>query len=41
MNTTHNSEFVRNIWQIRKARPGDFDESLLGATSPFVFSTVN
>ena len=41
-----------NIWQIRQARPGDFEKSLigfgkdieknlLGATSPFVFSTVN
>ncbi len=41
-----------NIWQIRQARKGDFEKaligfgkdvekSLLGATSPFVFSTVN
>ena len=41
-----------NIWQIRQARPEDFEKgligfgkdiekSLLGATSPFVFSTVN
>ena len=41
-----------NIWQIRRARPGDFgmgligfgkeiEKSLLEATSPFVFSTVN
>ena len=40
-----------NIWQIRQARPEDFEKgligfgkdiekSLLGATSPFVFSTV-
>ncbi len=40
-----------NIWQIRQARKGDFEKaligfgkdvekSLLGATSPFVFSTV-
>jgi hypothetical protein len=41
-----------NIWQIRQTRPEDFEKgligfskdiekSLLGATSPFVFSTVN
>ena len=41
-----------NIWQIRQARPEDFEKgligfgkdiekNLLGATSPFVFSTVN
>jgi len=41
-----------NIWQIRKAQPGDFEKGLIGfgrlieknlleATSPFVFSTVN
>ena len=41
-----------NIWQIRQTRPGDFEKgligfgkdiekNLLGATSPFVFSTVN
>jgi hypothetical protein len=41
-----------NIWQIRQARPEDFEKgligfgkdiekSLLGATSPFVFSSVN
>ena len=41
-----------NIWQIRRARPGDFEKGLIGfgreterhlleATSPFVFSTVN
>jgi len=41
-----------NIWQIRQARKGDFEKaligfgkdvekSLLGATSPFVFSSVN
>lgn len=40
-----------NIWQIRQARPDDFakgligfardEASLLSATSPFVFSTVN
>jgi hypothetical protein len=41
-----------NIWQIRQTEPGDFEKgligfgkdiekSLLGATSPFVFSTVN
>ena len=41
-----------NIWQIRQARPGDFEKGLIGfgrdiekrlldATSPFVFSTVN
>ena len=40
-----------NIWQIKQTRPQDFEkgligfarheESLLGATSPFVFSTVN
>lgn len=41
-----------NIWQIRQARPEDFDKALigfgkeieknlLGATSPFMFSTVN
>jgi hypothetical protein len=41
-----------NIWQIRQARPDDFDKGLIGfgrefeknlleATSPFVFSTVS
>ncbi len=41
-----------NIWQIRQARPEDFEKgligfgkeiekNLLGATSPFMFSTVN
>lgn len=40
-----------NIWQIRQARPEDFEKGLIGfardakalldATSPFVFSTVN
>jgi hypothetical protein len=40
-----------NIWQIKQTRPGDFEKgligfardenSLLGATSPFVFSAVN
>ena len=40
-----------NIWQIRQARPADFEKSLIGfardekdliaATSPFAFSTVN
>ena len=41
-----------NIWQIKQARPEDFEKSLIGfgkdieknlleATSPFVFSTVN
>jgi hypothetical protein len=41
-----------NIWQIRQARPDDFEKgligfgkdiekSMLGATSPFVFSSVN
>lgn len=40
-----------NIWQIKQARPGDFEMGLIGfaknekalleATSPFVFSTVN
>jgi hypothetical protein len=41
-----------NIWQIRQARPNDFEKGLIGfgrefeknlldATSPFVFSTVN
>lgn len=41
-----------NIWQIKQTEPGDFEKgligfgkdiekSLLGATSPFVFSTVN
>ena len=40
-----------NIWQIKQTRPGDFEKgligfarderALLGATSPFVFSTVN
>jgi len=40
-----------NIWQIKQARPGDFDMGLIGfardenalrdATSPFVFSSVN
>ena len=41
-----------NIWQIRQSRPKDFEKgligfgkdiekNLLGATSPFVFSTVN
>jgi hypothetical protein len=41
-----------NIWQIRQARPDDFEKGLIGfgrefeknlweATSPFVFSTVN
>lgn len=40
-----------NVWQIKKARPGDFEKGLIGfardektlleATSPFVFSTVN
>src|ERR1035437_10004706 len=40
-----------NIWQIKQARPADFEmgligfardeKALLGATSPFVFSTVN
>ena len=40
-----------NIWQIKQTWPGDFEkgtigfardeEALLGATSPFVFSTVN
>ena len=41
-----------NIWQIRQARPGDFEKGLIGfgkdieknlleATSPFVLSTVN
>lgn len=41
-----------NIWQIKQARPEDFEKgligfgkdmekNLLGATSPFVFSTVN
>ena len=41
-----------NIWQVRRARPEDFEKGLIGfgkdiekslleATSPFVFSTVN
>jgi hypothetical protein len=40
-----------NIWQIKQARPADFEKGLIGfardekalldATSPFVFSTVN
>ena len=41
-----------NIWQIRQARPEDFEKGLIGfrkdvekslleATSPFAFSTVN
>src|SRR5438034_10004077 len=40
-----------NIWQIKQARPTDFEKGLIGfardekalleATSPFVFSTVN
>lgn len=40
-----------NIWQIKQARPGDFEKGLIGfardekmlleATSPFVFSAVN
>jgi len=41
-----------NIWQIKQARPGDFEKGLIGfgkdvekslldASSPFVFSTVN
>src|SRR5271170_7245577 len=40
-----------NIWQIKQARPGDFEMGLIGfardesalrdATSPFVFSAVN
>ena len=41
-----------NIWQIKQTEPGDFEKgligfgkdiekSVLGATSPFVFSTVN
>src|SRR3954464_5471422 len=40
-----------NIWQIKQARPADFEKGLIGfardekalldATAPFVFSTVN
>lgn len=47
----HDELRLLNIWQIRQARPEDFqkgligfgkdiEKSLLGATSPFVFSTV-